>query len=641
MRGFSVFAVLICITACLLFSACGASVGEHADVGEKPEKVKIEKTEDLSKYTIIRPDLSSDVITRAAMDLRDYINEKTGLSIKLKTDLGLAVSDENYEIVISVKGGKSKDFARYEYEMRTEGNRLYLLAGSDKIALELIEDLKARFIDLDKKKLSFPENGEYVYRTNYYFGDVKIEGVDLSDFSLYVDPEDTSFRQKEIISEVIAKELTTKLACAETEKGLEISDELRDGGHYIILSAHSLNVRDYSVEIKDGNVYITGSVASIDEAVKTFARDMISSKDKKEDVDLNKTVELTENDSRTGSLTTLEVPYTKEDVLRAYEDALRNDDMIISGSHAYGGWGGQGYPIAATADVYEAATGKIPVVIEVSISATSPINTDNKGESTFGAYDLSTMLSEAAEHVANGGIIAINDHFSNPIQENRRGDSHFRGLLGDDTAFQMLCTDGTKLNKSFLASFEPTYRLLEALHENGIPVLYRPFHEMQGGWFWWCIYQGKLKIRSDTWVNMWRYFHDYVTEDLGFDNILWIYSTTTYETMYCYPGDDYVDLVGMDIYPSGEGVADAYGREYAHLATSGKPIGFSEIGPGGAYNSEFFLNDMKEMLSRGMNISYFCSWANYHSVIGMGRGEILMNDPMIYSRDDMMTYWGK
>src|SRR5690349_8829219 len=84
---------------------------------------------------------------------------------------------------------------------------------------------------------------------------------------------------------------------------------------------------------------------------------------------------------------------------------------------------------------------------------------------------------------------------------------------------------------------------LEQLKKAGVVVLWRPFHEMNGDWFWW---NGK---DPDTFIKLWRQMFDYFTTTKQLDNLLWVYSpnhgkkTTDY-----YPGDRYVDIVGLDAY---------------------------------------------------------------------------------------------
>jgi mannan endo-1,4-beta-mannosidase len=81
-----------------------------------------------------------------------------------------------------------------------------------------------------------------------------------------------------------------------------------------------------------------------------------------------------------------------------------------------------------------------------------------------------------------------------------------------------------------------------------IPILFRPFHELTGNWFWW----GKNTSSADEFKTLWRFTMDYLRKKKKLHNLLVVYSTADFESeeefLERYPGDDYVDLVGFDNY---------------------------------------------------------------------------------------------
>ncbi|MBO5303433.1 MAG: InlB B-repeat-containing protein [Lachnospiraceae bacterium] len=88
-----------------------------------------------------------------------------------------------------------------------------------------------------------------------------------------------------------------------------------------------------------------------------------------------------------------------------------------------------------------------------------------------------------------------------------------------------------------------------ALQEENIPVMFRPYHENTGGWFWW----GAATTDVETYNALWRYTVDYLTNERNVHNLLYIYSpngplTSTEEYAKRYPGNDYVDIVAFDYY---------------------------------------------------------------------------------------------
>jgi mannan endo-1,4-beta-mannosidase len=117
---------------------------------------------------------------------------------------------------------------------------------------------------------------------------------------------------------------------------------------------------------------------------------------------------------------------------------------------------------------------------------------------------------------------------------------------------------------------------LEQLEAEGIAVLWRPFHEMNGDWFWW----GQQARFKDLWVGMWNHF----TETRQLDNLLWVFSVNYWgegaadDPELYYPGDAYVDVLGVDVYTE-------YGHSYAQsnhdglrALAPGKPIAITENG---------------------------------------------------------------
>lgn len=120
-----------------------------------------------------------------------------------------------------------------------------------------------------------------------------------------------------------------------------------------------------------------------------------------------------------------------------------------------------------------------------------------------------------------------------------------------------------------------------------IPIIYRPYHENSGLWFWW----GASNTTKDEFINLWRYTVEYLRDIKGVENFLYAYSPNghfTSEANYLsrFPGDDYVDIIGFDIYhdnPSYEGKWMQQTLKDAQIAVSianqkGKVAAICEIG---------------------------------------------------------------
>lgn len=82
-----------------------------------------------------------------------------------------------------------------------------------------------------------------------------------------------------------------------------------------------------------------------------------------------------------------------------------------------------------------------------------------------------------------------------------------------------------------------------------IPMIFRPFHECNGDWFWW----GKSFMTDEEFKELFRYTIDYLMDDKGVDNLAVCYSPNGFigsedEYLSRYPGDEYVDIMGLDLY---------------------------------------------------------------------------------------------
>ncbi len=131
---------------------------------------------------------------------------------------------------------------------------------------------------------------------------------------------------------------------------------------------------------------------------------------------------------------------------------------------------------------------------------------------------------------------------------------------------------GTPTYSKLIADMDRAVPYLQQLEDAGVPVLWRPFHELDGGWFWWS------KGGSESFVKLWQLMYSRYTDYWGLDNLIWLlgYSGNGGNMAAWYPGDDYVDLIGADSYTPGAN-GRLY-REVEELAPEGMPIVFHECG---------------------------------------------------------------
>ncbi|WP_305532932.1 glycosyl hydrolase [uncultured Bacteroides sp.] len=149
--------------------------------------------------------------------------------------------------------------------------------------------------------------------------------------------------------------------------------------------------------------------------------------------------------------------------------------------------------------------------------------------------------------------------------------------------------EGTWENKVFTEDLKNAAAYLKLLRDADIPVLWRPFHEAAGGWFWWGKDAASFK---SLWIAMFNYFK---TE--GLDNLIWVWTTEGNDADW-YPGDQYVDIVGRDLY--NKETADCV-SEYTSIAENygNKIVSLSECGTVGL---------ISEQWASGARWSWFMPW---------------------------------
>lgn len=154
---------------------------------------------------------------------------------------------------------------------------------------------------------------------------------------------------------------------------------------------------------------------------------------------------------------------------------------------------------------------------------------------------------------------------------------HWHWHFGEDSAWTgkrktpvdvgKLLTPGTPEHKQAIAEMDAAADKLQVLADARIPVLWRPLHEIDGGWFWWTD-----KKKPENTAALWRLMYEHFTRVRKLDNLIWVYSAgvgkqdVEYRKRF-YPGAAYVDISGIDIYGVDFKTADPkYGDYYRAMS---------------------------------------------------------------------------
>jgi mannan endo-1,4-beta-mannosidase len=214
------------------------------------------------------------------------------------------------------------------------------------------------------------------------------------------------------------------------------------------------------------------------------------------------------------------------------------------------------------------ATGKYPAVFGQDFGFSEPGTWD-------GINYRQQLVDEAIRRNAEGFIITIMWHAVRPIDDEPvTFHDSVQGKLTDDQ-WHDLITPGTEINERWKSQVDVIAWHLKQLRNAGVPVLWRPYHEMNGDFFWW----GK-KAGDDGYKKLYRMLYDRLVNFHKLNNLIWVYDANEtrenvdpYE-MY-FPGQDVVDILATDIYNTG------FAKEQYDqlLAVAGdKPIACGEVG---------------------------------------------------------------
>ena len=156
-----------------------------------------------------------------------------------------------------------------------------------------------------------------------------------------------------------------------------------------------------------------------------------------------------------------------------------------------------------------------------------------------------TMINECINQWRSGSIVQLMLHVVSAGQpEPGQWDGGVVSNLSDEE-WSSLITDGGDLNIKWKSRLDAYAGFLQVLKEAGVPVLFRPFHEMNQGIFWWAGRKGQNGSGA-----LFRLTRDYLEKEKKLDNIIWVWDMQdlSYDWDEYNPGNDYWDIFAVDIY---------------------------------------------------------------------------------------------
>lgn len=293
-----------------------------------------------------------------------------------------------------------------------------------------------------------------------------------------------------------------------------------------------------------------------------------------------------------------------------YINGLRERGLVLSGQQVNSYSDGKNKQLED--EHVFSITGKYPALTSYELGHTKYFDSIAKN-----------TVKRATAYWQNGGLVSINWHPDGPIN----GDEYNTQMSQSD--FDKLVTKDTKEYQSWLEQIDKGALYLKQLCDAGVVVLFRPYHEMNGNWFWWG---GKT---PQSFIKLWENLYDRYTNHHKLNNLIWVWSPGMVGdiTDEYYP-KGYVDIGGVDVY------VNKQDNSYFYNAAKGlskvmadKTFALTEVG----------LVPNKAML-QSSGYSWFTIWMNewcdrdyYGAPPSNGPGNTKSSIEEIYSYDFVIT----
>ena len=238
------------------------------------------------------------------------------------------------------------------------------------------------------------------------------------------------------------------------------------------------------------------------------------------------------------------------------------------------------------------------------------------------------IIQDTKDAYAKGMINTFCWHLREPYNEKSFYSADMTSEQRTD-AFKSLLPGG-KFNDWYKKKLDKVASVVSNLKDtNGkqIPIIFRPFHEFDGNWFWW----GANYCTAEEYISVYRFTVNYLRDTKNVHNILFAFSpdnsyTTPSSYLSRYPGDDYVDILGMDNYgdfdnkgTSGASLANSKLKLISDLAISKNKIaaltetGYRVTSTTPAINNWFSTYLYDAITNNNLQIAYVMFWSNTSS----------------------------
>ena len=253
-------------------------------------------------------------------------------------------------------------------------------------------------------------------------------------------------------------------------------------------------------------------------------------------------------------------------------------------------------------------TGEFPALFGWDLSGIEKDKAEN-----IDGVPFSNMKNYIRQAYDMGAVNTISWHLDNPSNGKTSWDT-------TSNTVPNILPGGTKheLYKSWLDKLAAFVGSLKGSDGRQIPIIFRPYHELTGSWFWW----GKKQCSAADYIALFRFTQDYLKNSKNIHNLLYAYNVADFtskdEYLERYPGDEYVDIISFDAYQYGAvsngpafikdltsrlGIQQEVAREHHKLAALAE-FGYGEI-PDPAWWTNVIWKSIQPY-----NIAYLMAWRN-------------------------------
>ena len=309
-------------------------------------------------------------------------------------------------------------------------------------------------------------------------------------------------------------------------------------------------------------------------------------------------------------------PNATSEVVALYNYLLKiqNSGKVLLGHHdalAYGhGWRDE----LGRSDVKD-ITGSHPAVCSVDFGKIEHRATNNINRIPF------DKMREIVQYAyRRGQVITICWHVDNP-KTHAPGSAYPIGTSWDNsdtTVVRDILQEGSALNIKFKGWMDNLADYIFTLKDDSgkpIPFIFRPWHEHTQSWSWW----GSRCTTDDEFIALWKFTIRYLRDTKGIHQMMYaispqmdnVYPETKARLTYRWPGDEWVDFIGIDCYHGRR--KEAFASNVKHLSAlakeKNKPCGVTETGMEGVPYPNYFTEEILPVLEENA-LSMIIFWRN-------------------------------